>query len=416
MPLFSMINFSNFLRWSFYKNSVTLNGFLIVCFAAIFAGYFFLGTAPHRNLMYIGIPFMLAFLYRNRAEFTFGNFILPIFSSVIAYFFINYLSILWSDPENIAKLLQRGKMLVFFPLVLFSFMFFHKLSPSFWKICLSIFAAAAVVTAAGLIVIRWDLIAGGGRLYGWGRAENPVQCGLLYGLAFLILVYCKDSLYFYKSWPDFARISLSVLPLTVLILSKSRGPFIACLFLWVVVAMLRSASIKEFIRKQAVPVVIITLVSISAFLYYGYSYVEHRGSTGRTQIWEQALSHALEKPFFGQGIATKFEYPFTYQGISSTVGHPHSVYISALVHTGFVGLLLQLMAALSGLYFSILRLKRDGDAAPFIFLGFGAVMGFVDFGGYYTNLGSTWLVFWFPLALLSMKRAAFQSGEKSQPV
>ena len=83
--------------------------------------------------------------------------------------------------QNIAKLLQRGKMLVFFPLVFILFMFFHKLS-QFLENLFKYFAAAAVVTAAGLIIIRWDLIAGGGRLYGWGRAENPVQCGCYMGL------------------------------------------------------------------------------------------------------------------------------------------------------------------------------------------------------------------------------------------
>ena len=66
-----------------------------------------------------------------------------------------------------------------------------------------------------------------------GGDGQKIRCNaVVIWACFLDLVYCKDSLYFYKSWPDFARISLSVLPLYGFDFWQVPWAVYICLFLW----------------------------------------------------------------------------------------------------------------------------------------------------------------------------------------
>ncbi len=355
--------------------------------------------------MYAALPFFLYFLIKNKDQFSLKNFLLPVLGLLIAFFTINFASIFWSEDVRPEKLLQRSKMVLLFPLSLVPFMVLCRLNIQYWYASLTAFVCAAIVTSVGLMLTHWENIIDGIRLSGWGRGENPVLCGLLYGLACLIMIFCKDNLYFFKKLKPQYHLALLSLPFAILVFSKSRGPFAACVVAGIATALLRSESVRKFFTKRTLYISSAILLAVGAFVYNGYSYFENRGTTGRSQIWEQAIDLIQDKPILGHGIATKFIYPVEIDGRAFKVGHPHSVYLSALVHTGITGFIIQMMALLAGAYYSFLRLRSHKDAAPFIFLAVGAAMGLVDFGGYYTNLGTTWLVFWFPMTLLSIKYA-----------
>ncbi|MDY0028381.1 MAG: O-antigen ligase family protein [Pseudobdellovibrionaceae bacterium] len=293
-------------------------------------------------------------------------------------------------------------MVLLFPLSLIPFLILCRMSFQYWYAALTAFAGAGIITAAGLLLTNWEQISDGVRLSGWGRGENPVLCGLLYGLVCLIMIFCRDNLYFYKKLKPQYQIALISLPFAILVFSKSRGPFAACVAAGIAAAILSAESVRKFFTKNTIYISSAIILSVGAFVYNGYSYFENRGTTGRSQIWEQAIDLFQDKPVLGHGIATKFIYLVKIDGHTYEVSHPHSVYLSALVHTGFAGLVLQIVTLLAGLYYAFIRLRCSKDSAPFIFLCVGAAMGFVDFGGYYTNLGITWIVFWFPMTLLSL--------------
>lgn len=380
------------------------NNLITAFFALLLASFFFIGSDGIRTLMYVGMPFLAFNLYQNRASIRFDSMVWYIAFGLGSYFLINYISILWSEPEDAEKLFQRLKMLIIFPLILMPFALKAR-DQSFLPACLSAYAISAIVTAPLLLVFRLDDILNNQRLFGWGRAENPVQCGLMYGMAFLLIVFYRNKMPLFKNLPCLAAYALSLLPLAVLVLSQSRGPFLTTAALFVGLLALYPLLKNKLCLRKILLLTALTVSGLLCFLLYGSSVTFERGSTGRLEIWEHALELVQEKPLLGHGIATKFQYEFSYNNNINVIGHPHSIYLSALVHTGIAGFLFQLIAIVSALYLAFMRYKENNDSSFLILIGFGALLGFVDFGGYYTNLGTTWLVFWFPLAALLFRPA-----------
>lgn len=394
-------------RFDWRKDLIT------VFFALLFASFFFIGSDGLRTLMYIGMPFLAFSLYQDRAAIRFSSMVWYIALGFGSYFLINYLSILWSEPDDAEKLFQRLKMLLIFPLILMPVALKARDRAEFWPVCLASYALAAIVTAPLLIGVRLDDILNNERLVGWGRAENPVQCGLMYGIAFLLIVFCRGRMPVFKNLPCIATHVLSLLPLAALVLSQSRGPFLATVVLFIGILALYPVIQNKLCLRKFLLLTVLTISGLLCFLLYGSSVTFERGSTGRLDIWEHAIELFKQKPVLGHGIATKFQYEFSYNNKIDFIGHPHSIYLSALVHTGIVGFALQLLAIASGLYLGFVRYCKNNDASFLILIGFGALFGFVDFGGYYTNLGTTWLVFWFPLAALLFRPA--QMPEQIRP-
>lgn len=389
------------------------NNLITAFFALLFASFFFIGSDGLRTLMYVGMPFLAFHLYSNRASIRFESMVWYIAFGLGSYFLINYISILWSEPDDAEKLFQRLKMLVIFPLILVPLAVKARDQAEFWPICLASYALTAIVTAPLLMLFRLDDIMDNQRLVGWGRAENPVQCGLMYGMAFLLIVFCRNKMPVFKNLPCLATHALSLLPLAALVLSQSRGPFLTTVVLFVGLLALYPVIHNKLCLRKFLLLTVLTISGLLCFLLYGSSVTFERGSTGRLDIWQHALELVQQKPIFGHGIATKFQYEFSYNNKIDVIGHPHSIYLSALVHTGIVGFVLQLIAIVSGLYLGLVRYCKNNDASFLILIGFGALLGLVDFGGYYTNLGTTWLVFWFPLAALLFRPV--QAAENVRP-
>lgn len=396
-----------------YRHALIIK-ILTVFYCVLFASFFILDTNAQRNLMYAGLPFLGYFLCIQRQFFKDRRLMTLTLAGVCGYFLINYTSIFWSDPENSEKLLQRLKMAVFFPLLLGPFLVLCHLDKNFWSKCITGYVISAIITGIALLAVNFEGLYHFERLSGWGRAENPVQCGLLYGMAFLIILFGHAKLSGFKKWPQWAWKLAAIVPLLDMILSKSRGPLLACLVVLGAVWVLRCRHYREFFTRKTLLIIGLGAIICGGFLALNYNYIKDRGTTGRGEIWGHAVELTKNSPILGHGIATKIIYPYHFDGHEAEVGHPHSLYFSALVHTGLVGLFFQLIALFSGLLIAAEYFRRHGDPSAFIFLCSGAVIGLVDFGGYYTNLSNTWIIFWFPMAFLCAI-AAFDRTNPSSP-
>lgn len=374
---------------------------LTVFYCVLFASFFILDTSAQRNLMYAGMPFLGYFLYIHRQFFQNRRFLNIISISILVYFAMNFSSILWSKITEFEQLTQRVKMIFLFPVLLGPFLILNEKYKKFWDACLASFVYTSVITGIFIIILHFQtVIWEGNRLSGMGRAYNPVECGLLYGIAFLIILFGHSKLSGFKHWPGWVWTLAALVPLTDMILTKSRGPLLACIVVLGAVLVLRCRRYSEFFTRGTLLIIGLGAVSCGGFLVLNYDYIKDRGTTGRGEIWARAVDLTKDSPIFGHGIATKIMYPYHLNGQPAVEGHPHSVYLSALVHTGLVGLFFQLIALFSGLLIGMDYMRRHGDPSAFIFLSSGAVIGLVDYGGYYTNLSTTWIIFWFPMVFL----------------
>lgn len=375
---------------------LTATYFLVWYYCSLFASFFVLDTSAERSLMYAGAPVLAYFLIAHGQKYWNRSFINIVFWAACGYFLINYASIVWSDPETNEKLFQRMKMLVFFPLILGPFMLLCRAHQNFWLYCVSTYAITAVVSGAALLICNAESIWNLERLSGWGRASNPVQCGLLYGIASLLIIFCHKKLPIFRNFNLWICWVAALIPLLDLIFSKSRGPLMAYLLVLATIYVLKTKNLKEFLRNATLILVICGTIAVS-FFSLNYGYIKDRGTTGRTEIWAHALDLTREAPIFGHGIATKIFYPYKLNGQKAEAGHPHSIYLSALVHTGLVGLFFEILAIFAGLLAAFRYFKTNNEPSAFIFLLSGALIGLIDYGGYYTNLGTTWVIFWFPI-------------------
>ena len=386
-------------EWRSFAGAHQFDAVFLLYLAALAFSFFFLDTQWQRNLFYLGLPLCLwaGVKYPLR---TLSAPAAVLVTGLAAYLLINAASIGWSsEVMGLEKFIQRSKMLLILPLFLFGFLSFLLRYSWAWDVMIRAFVAGAFLSAPLLILFNLDHIIDGSRLNGWGKAENRVQCGVLYGLALLLAIANLSPIQgFFRSirWqPLVASCAVCAIIALPFFLSYSRGPILAVAAVCGAIALLKGITD----RRWLIPLGFVAATGI-VILLLNDSILE-RGSNGRMQVWDQAVDLFMAKPWFGHGIASKFYYKIiSVNGAPGIISHPHSIYLSALVHTGIAGLAVLLGSLLSGLYFAK-RALCAGQASYFILIAFGAVLGFLDYGGYYTNFGGTWLVYWLPMAALS---------------
>lgn len=379
---------------------LTIETLLTAYFAAIFGSFFILDKGDQRTLMYAGAPLAIYYMIKNRRALATGFFSALILAPLGIFFLISCASILWSSPENTDMYAQTGKMIIIFPLALIPFAILCQKSPSAWGIFLASFVTAGLITAAATIPYHWHMIIAGARLESWGIASHSILGGVLYALCFLIMIFCKDKLFYYNNLSPKIFYPLAILPLCSTILTQSRGPFIALIGVFLASLVVQKKHSKDLFIKKIIPCTLVSIAAILTFCYYSRASLIERGSTGRTQIWSHALDLIKEKMVFGHGIATDFVFPFMLQGHLVEAPHVHNIYLGVFLATGAIGLTAFITLLIIALYKALIETKQNNDKSFFIMLSFGIIAGLVDFGGYFTNLGVSWLLFWFPLAFL----------------
>ncbi|MFK7838873.1 MAG: O-antigen ligase family protein [Bdellovibrionales bacterium] len=387
--------------------------FLVLIFSLMFAGFFFLPTSSHRLVMYIGMPFMLFFLYREPVWSLIGQ--AGVFGRLIALFILMYaFSALWSQDVDVSRVISKFKLLIFVPVIFCTFYFLIQKSKAIWPFILSCFVISAFVTGALLFIQNMHQVLADYdyffRLRGFGKADNSVQCALLYGLALIVLVFPPQGLSKTLKHPC-TRIIGVVLFFSLMMMTGSRGPILA-LFVSVFSILLLCMSFRSILS-----IICISLSCVSFFLLLPSAELVHvRSDAGRFQIWNKVVEEIKEKPILGHGVAANNDRKiFNEQAYEWEVAkHEHNVYLSTIYHLGFIGFALFLSIIVLAGMTSFKMIKQSDDFVSVGFAMMGLVLGFVDFGGFFNNLSSTWLVFWFPLAYV-LSRSKYYHSLKPLP-
>ena len=363
--------------------------------------FLFSSTNVIRDIFYVSLPFYTILLFRDRQvvwSLIKDNWFL--WGSIAVFLLYMMASVFWSDISEHGRYFQKSKLGIF--------IFIGTLSTSYLvyrckclipSLAIS-YIAVAIITGFILLVlyaINVFEIDAWPRLSGLGRATNPIQVGILYALAILMVFFTKlperlSGMY----W----RVGLCVIPFTIILLTQSRGPFLSlCL---TIPAMILSRSDRNFVQKAKQILVIAVVGIVCAFGVHAVlknSELIERKTTGRTEIWASAMDHVWEKPIIGHGLANEIIYTHTFDnGAQEYVRNAHSLYLSTLVQGGVIGFLL-FLGMIASVLAKAYRANKPHvrDVWPVSFLLFGLIQGGVDFGGYVINLSTEWLVFWWPI-------------------
>ncbi len=121
-----------------------------------------------------------------------------------------------------------------------------------------------------------------------------------------------------------------------------------------------------------------------------------RGASFRPEIWNEALARIGESNYWiGLGVATSDD--FLIDGLQ--FNHPHNLYIASLYQGGIIGLVLFLLVI--GRTVSILFAHYEQADAKLGMGILGVALPAFMLDGYelLDKIGSTWLLFWFPVAI-----------------
>lgn len=239
------------------------------------------------------------------------------------------------------------------------------------------------------------------RLPGLWGIDNPVHASvLLLGSTLPMLAHVLSS-----RWPRWWLIAL-LLPLAFVVLAGARTA--AAAYVIVVLALVCSKRPRAAVWVAAVACALavfgVAIVGIEGVSEIWLS----RGLSFRDVVWRQVWVAFQECPaLVGCGIAT----PLTVEFGGVEGGRAHSIFMAALYHQGFLGLLLFLGALVW------LLVRRAGTAAR----GWAWMLGFVllanaTSGDHVLVRASLfWACFWIPVMVLAASSATLRGSSTPAP-
>lgn len=339
------------------------------------AGFFLLDTASHRVFLYIFLICGACTLKHSIKQVDFSE---PLLRLTALFLGLHFISAGWSVNDDLEEYWKAIKIA---PILLLMIIICLPLKE--WPF-VKIYIYTAALTAIILIVMNiesiWSQYITGEneriwRLEAYGRSANPNIAGALYAVAALIFLYSKTRF----KWLCLMLVTM------IVFLTLSRGALIA---------LIGSLAITTLISNRRLILLLIPLAILPVIYPDIFQYMLERGTTGRTEIWSQAMTYLLQAPLFGHGAANSLAYEITAQG--RTYNHTHNIYLATLNDTGLIGLTL-LVCLLTLMLRRAYHLKNH---ALFAVITFGCIFGLVDLGGFYTSIGVEWVLFWFPLIFL----------------
>jgi len=253
----------------------------------------------------------------------------------------------------------------------------------------------SIATLAAIIVFVVSDPADG-RLNGLGQLDTHVIAALVYGV---VLIFVLDTLVREQSlrWKSFAVIS-GILITCAVLLSDSRNAWVSVLIGVGVFMLAHATRDKQRFLAGIAAMGVVFGVLLAGLLANDVSreVLLPRGDSFRSIIWSSVVSEVIQQgPIFGLGILTDNDV----RAGGNTFIHPHSMYLSVLFQGGLVGLTLFAVVVIGTLRV-LLRHYDSSDAKLALgVLGIALPAYLLDGHELIDKVGSTWLLFWLPVAI-----------------
>ena len=242
------------------------------------------------------------------------------------------------------------------------------------------------------------------RLTGWGVMENPIVLSSIYAFSAFssIHMYISSKINSASSW---RFLVLVIPPISVVLLTQSRGPLLA-LIIASAAYFLITISIRAIIIGAISIATITTIVLLNTDIHSRLLSLDG----ARPAIWEQALKKISNKPLLGHGLQetkridalAKFQTAdgrFEEKVVNFL--HPHSVYLTTLLHGGILALIIFGAVIFSALY------AKEITIWHFLLL-FGLIYMTFDGSRLFDSPKELWLINWLPLGILLAQRTRNQ--------
>ena len=235
-----------------------------------------------------------------------------------------------------------------------------------------------------------------GRLNGLGQLDTHVIGALVFGvtLIFVLHVLMSDRA---RAWRGLASLSALFLVLAV-VLSDSRNAWISVL-LGVVIFVLakRTRDVRTFCIRVAVAVSVIGVGLVLLLLDDTLrDMLLPRGGSFRVEIWSAALADVWSNGIvFGRGITTS-DRVYT---LGTEFMHPHSMYIAVLFQGGLIALGMFALVLYNTVRALLIHFDHPDAKLALGILAITLPAYVLDGHELIDKVGSTWFLFWLPVAI-----------------
>ncbi len=340
----------------------------------------------HEALFYLAL---LAAMFQTRGFFPWRLWVQQkLLWAIGGYLIFQWISLGWSSimgAEEYGEAIRKGLLSVVWMLLLAKAM----QNPAQEEVILATTVIVAAVSAAlALSHYNTGIYSAGIRLEGFGRSENAVQAGCLYGFALIIALWQFWQHRYILAKAVAYAVCWGVL-LVALLATASRGALLATMIAHLIILIPYGKKTLKFI----LPIMIIFIIGI--FLLGNPAAWLVRADGFRLEIWQAALALWQSHPLLGLGFRTPFSLTLS---DGQVIFQPHSLYITALYYGGICGLLALLLVL--GIALKHAWKTRQTSALPLMLVVYGVIIGLFDFSLLLVTMKLEWLLFWLPWAMV----------------
>jgi len=256
---------------------------------------------------------------------------------------------------------------------------------------LSAVGFATVIGAFYFYVIEppWD-----GRLVGRGQLDNNVVAGLIFAVAAVFslrLAWSEEQL----GWRVFGSMACAAL-ITGVAYTGSRNAMMGLFCGVIVYTTARLVTTPQRFFAVLLPAAIIAVVALYVLAFSDFAeQLFPRGDSFRFSIWQAAWKEVAESSLlWGKGILTSDD--LVVDGVQFE--HPHSMYMSVVYQGGIIALGLLTLLVVRAISLLLTRFSDPDAKFALAVLAISLPVYLFDEHELLDKVGTTWVLFWMPVA------------------
>ncbi len=384
------------------------SNFLTYTFIIFLSGFFFFPDDHlHRNFFYLFV--LLPFLFELDLSAFKRCFKSKIF--VISLVFLIYfgLSIIWT--KNVEVSLENYYDTIRYFLMLIAFMvmtvyLFYKNENFFYQTILWTSLFVSISAIISIIIFYGSHVFPVDRVTGFNYYLKYTIITATY-FAFIAICTLYLSIHEKMIWRKIYFSIITCIILMFVLFTQSRGPLLAFIVA-ILIGLTLDKRWKLICFVFLIPIVWLFVINFADIGIQNYIF---RGSIPfRFAIWKSTLMRILENPWLGEGYLTNIEI----YALNRWWCHPHNIFLIVLLKSGVLGLLLFFILLVMSVKAALRYFITSRHWIYISLILFAIIISSSDNMRLLYKPVMSWMVFWFPLALLSATEVKLNEKNSSR--
>ncbi len=382
--------------FSWLRVKLQTSNFLTYSFILFLSGFFlFPDDHLHRQFFYLFV--VLPFLLIIDISFIKTCFKSKIFLASLLFLTYYASSIVWTQNVEVTLENYYDTVRYFLLLIVFIMITIYLSNKDKYFINKVIFwlSMSAAISAILSLIIFYNSHVITERVTGFNHyLRYTIIASTYFGFICICTIYA--AIHSKMVWQKFIFYIITSIVLTFMLLSQSRGPLLSLIFA-LFLGLILDKRYKTVGIEIAFIIICFILMKFSEIDINNYIY---RGTIDyRFAIWQETLERIFKSLCFGEGFLTNLKI----NALNRLWCHPHNIFLIILLKSGIIGILLFFNCLIISIIIAIRYFNRSKDFLFIILIIFSILASSSDLIILLGIPRKSWIIFWFPVAMLSAK-------------